>query len=264
MAMAEEVGYERKTKDAKEIEANHLVQISTIYKDYKASKRFEHLTNDKKVIDILQETPACFIIGENNLSDRLDAPYYYAKYIFNVSEKQCKVTDVARLSKVLVNPSKEPLKEIRYVQFSNVEKELGSITCCQNLLGNEAPSRARLLVSKGDVICARVKDSEENVALIPDELNGIIVSTGFVVLKPIPPMTSEALYVLLRLKTTLNQVRWKSAGTIMPAITDNEYLTIKLPQLSKEQINKITSEIKAVESQRKFIRDKLKQLSIKL
>lgn len=117
------------------------------------------------------------------------------------------------------------------------------------------------MVQEGDVICARVKDSEENVAIIPKELNNEIVSTGFVVLKPINSMTSEALFVLLRLETTLNQVRWKSSGTIMPSISDDEYLTIKIPKLTNNQIKNITEEIKKVNKQREEIKSKLRELS---
>lgn len=168
---------------------------------------------------------------------------------------------MARLSRVIVNPQQEPTKEIKYVQFSHIEKHLGDITGYFELLGGEAPSRAKQLVNQGDLICARVKDSEDNVAMIPNELNGGIVSTGFVVLKPLAPMTSEALFALLRLRTTLNQVRWKSSGTIMPAISDDEFLSIKIPKLSKSEIERITKEIKEVNRQRENIKEKLKNLS---
>lgn len=90
-------------------------------------------------------------------------------------------------------------------------------------------------MNEGDIICARVKDSEENVAIIPKELDNEIVSTGFIVLKPINPMTSETLFAILRLKTTTNQIRWKSSGTIMPAISDNEYITIKVPKIKSKR-----------------------------
>ncbi len=264
MAIAEEVGYERKTKEAKEIEENDLKSILKSYKDYKISKNFENSLYDKNIKKIIQEEPSCFIIGENNLSDRFDATYYYSKYIFKLNTDSSNVSDFARLSKNIINPNKEPLKAIRYIQFSNVEGELGSITSCQTLLGGKASSRARQLVSKGDIICARVKDSEQNVALVPEEFEGAIVSTGFIVLKPIPPMTSETLYVLLRLQSTLNQLRWKSAGTIMPAITNREYLSIKIPKLNNNKIQKITNEIRNIEKQRRFIRDKLNELSLKI
>ena len=264
MAVAEEVGYERKTKEAKEIEENDLLEILTAYKNYKSSKSFENLKNDKNIIKVIQEKPACFLVGEEKLSGRIDATYYYAKHIFELDVASCKVSDIAKSSKLIINPKKEPTKIIKYIQFSNIEEELGSVIGYEELLGEEAPSRAKQLVSKGDVISAKVKDSEQNIAIISEEFDGCVVSTGFVVLKPILPMTSEVLYVLLRLQTTLNQVRWKSTGTIMPAIAENEYLTIKIPRLSEKKIEELTKEIKEVEAQRKFIRDKLKGLSQKI
>jgi len=261
MAVAEEIGYERKTKEAKEIDENDLLDILEDYRNYKSSKTFENIKRNKTIIKSIREKPSCFIVGENILNRRIDATYYYAKFIFDLDVESCKVSDVAQPSKLLVNPKKDPAKLINYIQFSNVEETLGSITGSAELLGEEAPSRAKQLVNKGNIICARVKDSEQNVAIIPEELDGWIVSTGFIVLKPIPPMTSETLYVLLRLQTTLNQLRWKSSGTIMPAINDEEYFTIKIPKLSYEKIQEITKDIKEVEKQRRFIRDKLKQLS---
>jgi len=261
MAVAEEVGFERKTKKAKEIEANDLKNILRTYKEYKSSKFFESMKDKKDTLEILNNKPSCFLIGEDLINDRIDATYYFAKHVLDLGVESCEVKDVARLSRNIVNPSLNPTKEIKYVQFSHIEKYLGDITGYYELLGNEAPSRAKQMVNEGDVICARVKDSEENVALIPRELEGEIVSTGFVVVKPNPPMTSEALFALLRLRSTLNQVRWKSSGTIMPSISDEEYITIKIPKLSGAEIERITKEIKEVNKQREIIKQKLKALS---
>ncbi|MBS3076530.1 N-6 DNA methylase [Candidatus Pacearchaeota archaeon] len=264
MAMAEEVGFERKTKKAKEIEQNDLPSILKTYKDYKSGKLYENIKDKKDVLEILNDKPSCFLIGERYLGDRIDATYYFSKYVLDLGVPSCEVQNVARLSRVIVNPQQEPTKEIKYVQFSHIEKRLGDITGYFELLGREAPSRAKQLVNDGDLICARVKDSEDNVAIIPNELNYGIVSTGFVVLKPLAPMTSEALFALLRLRTTLNQVRWKSSGTIMPAINDDEYLSIKIPKLSKSEIDRITKEIKEVNRQRENIKERLSNLSEKL
>lgn len=222
------------------------------------------MKDKKDVLEILKDKPSCFLIGEDLMSSRIDATYYYAKYVLDLGVDSCEVKDVAKLSRVIVNPRENPANEIKYVQFSNVEKRLGDITGYIELLGQEAPTRARQMVNYGDIICARVKDSEENVAIIPKEMEGEIVSTGFVVLKPIAPMTSEALFALLRLKSTLNQVRWKSSGTIMPSIVDDEYITIKIPKLSKSDINKITDEIIEVNKQRENIKERLKRLSEKI
>lgn len=264
MAVAEEVGFERKTKNAKEIEANDLIPILQTYKDYKSSKFFESMKDKKDVLEILKDKPSCFLIGEDLMKGRIDATYYYSKYVLDLGVESCEVKDVAKLSRVLINPSQNPAKEIKYVQFSHIEKRLGDIIGYYELLGSEAPSRAKMIVNEGDIICARVKDSEDNVAMIPKELEGEVVSSGFVVLKPISPMTSEALFALLRLRTTLNQVRWKSSGTIMPSIVDEEYITIKIPKLSKSEIERITKEIKEVNKQRENIKERLSNLSEKL
>ena len=50
----------------------------------------------------------------------------------------------------------------------------------------------------------------------------------------------------------------------MPAITDEEYLTIKIPKLKEKEIERITEEIKEVEKQRDYIKEKLNKLAIKI
>ncbi|MFA5929550.1 MAG: N-6 DNA methylase [Candidatus Micrarchaeia archaeon] len=263
MGVAEYIGYNTRTKEGKEIEQNDLPAILEAYRQYKSSKMPENLKNKRNVLEILAGKPACFIISPDNMGNRIDATYYYAKHIFNLGVSSTRVNSVACLSRVLVNPAKEPNKIIRYIQFSNIESNLGDVSSHSELLGNDASPRARQLVNAGDVICAKVKDSEENVAIIPDDLEGAIVSTGFVVLKPIPPYTSEALFAILRLKTTTNQVRWKSSGTILPAISENEFMTIKVPKLNDVDIRDITKKIKEVNEQRAIIKEKLEAVSAK-
>lgn len=264
MAIAEFVGYETKTKEAKPIEHNDLPRILKTYREYKSSKLFENLNGKGDALEILSIEPASFLIGVDYVTDRIDATYYYAKHIFELKGESCMVQDIAFPSKRTVNPQKEPNKVIRYIQYSNVDKTLGDVTSHLEMTGDDAPSRAKLLVSKGEIIAAKVKDSEENVTMIPDEYDGAVVSSGFIVLRPKPPMTSEALFVLLRLQSTYNQVRWKSSGTILPAISDDEYMTIKLPKLSSREIEIFTTEVKKINEQRALIKNKLKQLSIEI
>lgn len=264
MAIAEFVGYETKTKDARPIEQNDLPQILKIYREYKASKFFENLHGKDDALEILSTAPSSFLIGAKYVRDRIDATYYYAKYIFELKRESCLVKDVATPSKKMINPQNEANKTIRYIQYSNVDKTLGDVTSHMEMTGEDAPSRARLLVSKGDIIAAKVKDSEENVSIIPDEYDGAVVSSGFIVLKPIPPMTSEGLFYLLRLQSTYNQVRWKSSGTILPAISDDEYITIKIPKLTQHEIESLTREIKEINEQRALIKNKLKHLSLEI
>ena len=148
--IAEEVGFERKTKKAKEIEANDLKNILRTYKEYKSSKFFESMKDKKDTLEILNNKPSCFLIGEDLINDRIDATYYFAKHVLDLGVESCEVKDVARLSRNIVNPSLNPTKEIKYVQFSHIEKYLGDITGYYELLGNEAPSRAKQMLDVYD------------------------------------------------------------------------------------------------------------------
>jgi type I restriction enzyme S subunit len=164
---------------------------------------------------------------------------------------------VAYISEDRINPSRTPEKEFKYIQFSHVEKRLGNIVSWDEISGDEVPSRGRLMLREGDVIAATVKDSEENVAIVPPVLDGEVASTGFLVLRPKEGMTREALYVLLRLRTTFNQIRWMAAGTIQPAIKDDDYMDMVVPKLDTGTIKELTKKIAEVEKARQQVKTDL-------
>lgn len=74
------------------------------FRDYELSKLFENLRDRKNVLEILRESPSCFLISEDLISSRIDATYYFAKYVFELDVDSCKVRDVAKLSRVIVHP----------------------------------------------------------------------------------------------------------------------------------------------------------------
>ena len=138
---------------------------------------------------------------------------------------------------------KTKLKEIR--QNKNLtQKELSEVSGIPQDINNASrPGRAKFLVKEDDIICARMRDSETNIAIIPKQLDNSLASNGFVVLNPIPPMTKECLYYLLISRENTNQVRWKASGTIMPTVEETEYIKNWLPSLNIDEINNITNEI---------------------
>ncbi|QED23218.1 restriction endonuclease subunit S domain-containing protein [Candidatus Deianiraea vastatrix] len=145
-----------------------------------------------------------------------------------------------------------------YIQFSNIDTKLGSVTDYEVLTGENAPDRAKRVVKAGDIVCASVKDSEENIAIIPNNKDNVIASTGFVVFRAKPNIiTPEALYVLLKQQNNIFQVRCKVSGTIMPSISADDYLENIVPKLTKLEIDKLTTEVKKIENFRDHIRTEL-------
>lgn len=73
-----------------------------------------------------------------------------------------------------------------YVDVSAVSNELWKIMATTQYTGATAPSRARKPVQKQDVIFAIVRPTLKRVAVVPDHLDGQIVSTAFCVLRSDP------------------------------------------------------------------------------
>ena len=63
-------------------------------------------------------------------------------------------------------------------------KIIKCITSPSELLGEEAPSRARKEVKADDILVSTVRPNLNAVAQVPQELDGEIASTGFCVLRP--------------------------------------------------------------------------------
>jgi type I restriction enzyme S subunit len=71
----------------------------------------------------------------------------------------------------------------RYIDISSVDNEHKKITDVREIANEEAPSRARQVIRGGDVLVSTVRPELNAVALVPNDLNGAICSTGFCVLR---------------------------------------------------------------------------------
>ena len=81
------------------------------------------------------------------------------------------------------DPTRTPDAEFRYIDIASVDKDAKRIVAAQAIRGAQAPSRARKEVRAGDVLVSTVRPNLNAVALVPDDLDGEIASTGFCVLR---------------------------------------------------------------------------------
>ena len=85
------------------------------------------------------------------------------------------------------NPAALPQpRPIRYIDLSAVDKDAKRVMndLVVEVLSNEAPSRARQLVSADDVLVSTVRPNLNGVALLDASLDGATASTGYCVLRP--------------------------------------------------------------------------------
>ena len=146
---------------------------------------------------------------------------------------------------------------IRYVEISDVDNVSG-IKRVTDYSFQEAPSRARRITRKDDVIISTVRTYLKAITHITQD--GLIVSTGFAVIRPKRVNPSFLSYLLLN-EGFLGEVVSKSVGVSYPAINVSDLLNIKLPLPSEkeqqtiasyldEKTSKIDSFIKSLEAQR--------------
>lgn len=114
---------------------------------------------------------------------------------------------------------------IKYVEISDVNYTSG-ITNIQRMPFGEAPSRARRITKKNDVIVSTVRTYLKAVAKIQED--GLIVSTGFAVLHPLIGNSSFLSYFALS-ESFIHNVIVNSKGISYPAITASDLICIAMP-----------------------------------
>lgn len=141
---------------------------------------------------------------------------------------------------------------IRYIDIGNVNS-YGDIAEIQEYEFKDAPSRARRIVRKGDVIISTVRTYLKAITLIESDEENLIASTGFAVLRPKENVLSEYLNFALRAEYFIGSVIQNSYGVSYPAINSSTLSSLKIviPKSTTEQeeiINKIKTETATIDT----------------
>lgn len=101
-----------------------------------------------------------------------------------------------------------------------------------------APSRARQIVQKGDTILSTVRTYLKAVYFIDDDWPDLIASTGFAVLRPVERVEPRLLGYVLQSSTFIERVIRASMGVAYPAISEGRLGTLHVafsPDLAEQK-----------------------------
>jgi type I restriction enzyme S subunit len=121
----------------------------------------------------------------------------------------------------------DPGLEMAYVDIGGVDS-LGRIIEREQLTFASAPSRARRLVRDGDVIVSTVRTYLRAIAPVKDPEPGMVVSTGFAVVRPDDDLTTDFAAHVLRAPYFVERVVANSKGVSFPAINESEMATYEV------------------------------------
>lgn len=126
-------------------------------------------------------------------------------------------------------------EEFTYIDIASIDRERKIISEPQRIPGAEAPSRARKLVEKGDVIVSMTRPNLNAVALVGEEHNECIASTGFDVLKPLG-VEPRWVFAAVRSAQFVDAMCDKVQGALYPAVksADIREYEIPLPPLAEQ------------------------------
>ena len=121
-----------------------------------------------------------------------------------------------------VDPFKSPDVEFEYIDVSSVSNQTYRIERTQLLKGRDAPSRARRLIRAGDVLFATVRPTLRRIAIVPDDFDNQICSTGYFVLRPKPAVGHRFVFYYLQTERFMAGMEALQKGASYPAVTDGE------------------------------------------
>jgi len=172
-------------------------------------------------------------------ANRMDAEHFQPKYeelreiIRNYSSGYLKLIDIAVNSNETIEPRANPEHDFEYIELADINQTIGVIENAKIIKGKDAPSRARMLLRSGDIIASSVEGSLDKVALVSEEYDGAIGSTGFFVLRP---RTVSSGYLLALIKSIIvrEQMHCEASGTILSAVPAKSLKNIIVPNIQQE------------------------------
>lgn len=155
------------------------------------------------------------------------------------------------LSKVIektanLNPLKDADKLWTYIDISSIDRNSLIITNPKKVLGKDAPSRAQKQVQKGDVLFATTRPNLKNIALVKQEYDSPIASTGFCVLRASSQVLPAYLFYFITTDFVQNQIEPFVGGASYPAITDNNLKKTLIPVPNLDEQKRIVEKVDAL------------------
>lgn len=165
-------------------------------------------------------------------------PQGYKATALGIIPQEWEVKKVKDICNVDANSltTKTPLTyEFEYISLSDVDSDSFEISTSHQIF-QTAPSRARRIVKKGDVVISTVRPNLQGFFAIKENVKDLIASTGFVVLSPI---SCDTQYLLLYFYSEAISKQFYSlvVGSNYPSVNSSDVAKIKIavPPLTEQQ-----------------------------
>lgn len=150
-------------------------------------------------------------------------------------------------------------EEFKYIDIGSVNRDTKRIETPQSLIGKDAPSRARKHVRAGDVLVSMTRPNLNAVALVPDDLDGQIASTGFDVLRT-PGIDPRWVFNLVRTSAFVEAMSDLVQGALYPAVRSKEIRSFEAPLAPLHEQKRIADKLDAILARVDACRERLDRI----
>jgi type I restriction enzyme S subunit len=128
------------------------------------------------------------------------------------------------------DPGRRGNATFRYVDIAGIDRDSKTIYRADEYTCLDAPNRARKVIQSSDVLVSTVRPNLNAVAMVPDELDGEIASTGFSVLRANPAFVqAKFLFYWVQHREFTDFLIANATGASYPAVSDSIVKRARLP-----------------------------------
>ena len=143
-----------------------------------------------------------------------------------------------------IDPRKTSDKIYYYCDINSIDNSKLKITNPKQIIGRNAPSRARQLIKKNDILFSTVRTYLKNIAIVPDNFHEQLASTGFCVIRS--TINHKFVFYYIQSKSFLDVINKIQRGTSYPAVRNNDVLSILVPVSPLNEQRRIVGKIESI------------------
>lgn len=220
----------------REIEGSEIPEIIRIIQKYHSN--IEAQTSDEEII----HHPLVIIANKEKIAEQ---DYILVGERYKIDKPLATIYPVVPLSDICeINAeNKNPAlafgdDEFIYIDISSVENGTGKIDFSNKIKGNDAPSRAKRAVKKGDILFSTVRPNLKAYGYVErEDCDCCIASTGFAVISAKTMVLSKYVYYMLYSEPVQTQLASMMGKGAYPSVNqkDVSQIQIPLPPLSVQE-----------------------------
>ena len=231
------------------------IEKKAISKEKATDSRLEQV--DKVVMDELgiaiPDLGECdyYSLSPQLMSSRLDFSYNEPFYgLLEEAMQGCQyeflalVPPLVTYSEETTNPLERPNESFEYVDISNIDIRWGEMKSVVMSGKDATSSRVRRVMHGGEILISTTRPTRRAIAMVSDELDGQVCSTGFAVLRCSQGIDKHYLLCILRSNLLKAQFERYSSGSSYPEINkDNDLPLVRIPSPPLNLQKKIVREV---------------------